>query len=388
MSDELPFRIVDAFAEQPFSGNPAGVILGADGLSERQMQTVANEINASETAFVSGANDLHRPPKLRWFTPAVEVGFCGHATLAAAHALAESVRFRADVAEPGAGVQFESAAGRLRLTQETIADRPGAAIWWLDMPAPGLRADNTNPMKTCELLGMTVDDLDSAAPMRRSRDDDLLLFVKSWQRLQSLAPDFHKLGAWCQKHAIRGICVSTRETLTPFVQVASRFFAPAAGIPEDPVTGSVHGPRAGHGRFRGDDRRASRAELRPRQAGRATGAGPGAGRAHGRRAPGAHRRVLPHRRTRRDSTAGALMGRGRVAESTWAGRLLLPRSSETIARLRRRRRAGPRRGVQGLNHDGATAQEAGRNSDRLERAHAGGAGRRDRLRVAAREADR
>lgn len=244
MSDELPFRIVDAFAEQPFSGNPAGVILGADGLSERQMQTVANEINASETAFVSGANDLHRPPKLRWFTPAVEVGFCGHATLAAAHALAESVRFRADVAEPGAGVQFESAAGRLRLTQETIADRPGAAIWWLDMPAPGLRADNTNPMKTCELLGMTVDDLDSAAPMRRSRDDDLLLFVKSWQRLQSLAPDFHKLGAWCQKHAIRGICVSTRETLTPFVQVASRFFAPAAGIPEDPVTGSVHGPLA------------------------------------------------------------------------------------------------------------------------------------------------
>lgn len=244
MSDELQLRIVDAFAEQPFAGNPAGVILDADTLSERQMQTIACEINASETAFISGANDLRRPPTIRWFTPAVEVGFCGHATLAAAHALAESSRFRADSAEPIPGVRFESAAGTLRLTKETIPDRPGSAIWWLDMPEPGLHADNTNPMKTCELLGMTVDDLDPAAPIQRSRDDDLLLLVKSWQRLQSLAPDFHKLGAWCEKHGIRGVCVATRETLTPFVQVASRFFAPAAGIAEDPVTGSVHGPLA------------------------------------------------------------------------------------------------------------------------------------------------
>ena len=66
MADTVQFRLVDAFAESPFTCNPAGVVLDADGLDEKQMQAIAREVNASETAFLTGTNDLHRPPRLRW----------------------------------------------------------------------------------------------------------------------------------------------------------------------------------------------------------------------------------------------------------------------------------------------------------------------------------
>ncbi len=72
MSDYLEFRLVDAFADGPYAGNPAGVVLGADPLDEGQMQAIAREVNASETVFILRANDLHRPTQLRWFTPRVE----------------------------------------------------------------------------------------------------------------------------------------------------------------------------------------------------------------------------------------------------------------------------------------------------------------------------
>ena len=80
MNDNIPFRLIDAFTATSYGGNPAGVVLVADGLSTEQMQAVAREVNASETAFICGGDDLHRPPRLRWFTPVAEVDLCGHAT--------------------------------------------------------------------------------------------------------------------------------------------------------------------------------------------------------------------------------------------------------------------------------------------------------------------
>jgi trans-2,3-dihydro-3-hydroxyanthranilate isomerase len=115
MSPTLPFYLVDAFAERPFSGNVAGVVFDADGLSDSQMQRIASEIHASETAFLSRGNDLHRPPLVRWFTPAAEVGFCGHATLASAHALHEAGCLSGLLSRPGATLVLDSAAGELRL---------------------------------------------------------------------------------------------------------------------------------------------------------------------------------------------------------------------------------------------------------------------------------
>ena len=240
------FYLIDAFAETPFRGNSAGVVLDADELSDEQLQLIAREINASETAFMSRTHDLHRPVRLRWFTPQVEVGFCGHATLAAAHALHASWCSTDSPAPPPAEVVFDTQAGPLRLVPESIPAPHEGVIWWLHMPEPTLKPDNTNPVRTCELLGLTLDDLEPAFPPMRTRDDDVLYFVRSWQTLMELQPRFTELAAWCRRFGIRGLCVATTETLTPSVNVHSRFFAPAVGINEDPVTGSVHGPLAAY----------------------------------------------------------------------------------------------------------------------------------------------
>lgn len=236
----VPFRLVDAFAEIAFTGNPAGVVLSADGLTDAQCQALAREVNASETAFIFG-NNLHGPPRIRWWTPTVEVGFCGHATIGAAAALLEV--FGTSILRDGA-ILFDSKAGVLRVRPEPIPARPDAFTWWLSMPDAGLTPEKSNPMRTCELLGLTMDDVEPAAPFMRTRDDDVIILVKSWQKLFSLQPNMFELAKWQEKQKIRGYCVSTRETLSESVHVASRFFAPAAGVPEDPVTGSVHGPLA------------------------------------------------------------------------------------------------------------------------------------------------
>jgi PhzF family phenazine biosynthesis protein len=235
------FRLVDAFAESAFSGNPAGVVLDADALDERQMQLIAREVNAAETAFLIGGNDRHRPPRLRWFTPTKEVGFCGHATLGMAHAWSEALGPDRVQHLAGGVLDFETTAGVLRVSPEALSNRPENPVWWLRMPDPGLRPDNTNPMKTCELLGLTMDDLEASVGFVRTRDEDVIVMIKSWTRLNELRPNFKALADWSERHHVRGWFVTTRESLNESVNAVSRFFAPAFGIDEDPVTGSAHG---------------------------------------------------------------------------------------------------------------------------------------------------
>lgn len=240
---KLQFRLVDAFTSEPYNGNSAGVVLNAEELDERQMQQIAREINSSETAFLCGTG-LGRQPRIRWFSPTTEVGFCGHATLAAAQAWVDVVGVEPVLSRPGRCLTFDSAAGELALRPELIPDREDRPLWWLSIPDAALTSDNTNPIKTCELLGMNVDSLDPSIPVMRTRDNDLILIIRSWQQLNELRPRFDELTQWSLRHRIRGYCVATTQTLNPSISVASRFFAPAAGIQEDPVTGSVHGPLA------------------------------------------------------------------------------------------------------------------------------------------------
>lgn len=244
MSDKLSICVVDAFAEAPYRGNPAGVVFDADDLSDTQMLNIARELGCSETAFISRANDLHRPAMIRWFSPQQEVDFCGHATIAAAHALLDSGRLAGMLARPDPTITLESPRATLNLQPEVLDQSRNQTVWWLDMPEPGLRPDNTNPVKTCKLLGMTDDALDPAIPPMRTRDNDVIYVIRDWNTLMQLQPRFDDLAAWCLRNEIRGICVSTTATLSNVVNVHSRFFAPAVGVPEDPVTGSVHGPLA------------------------------------------------------------------------------------------------------------------------------------------------
>ncbi len=246
MAPALPLYLVDAFAERAFRGNPAGVVFEADGLSDDQMRQIAAEVGASETAFLSGLNNLHRPPRLRWFTPTTEVEFCGHATLAAAHAVYASGCVGDLRARPEAVLRFDTAAGELSVAAEWLPAPDEGPLWWLDMPAPDLAPADVNPVKLCELLGGSDAQLDDRFAPARTRDRDLIVFLNSWPALMDLRPRFEDLAEWCRRQHLRGVCVATTATLSQAIAVHSRFFAPGCGVNEDPVTGSVHGPLAAY----------------------------------------------------------------------------------------------------------------------------------------------
>ena len=203
---------VDAFTHTPFGGNPAAVCLLAEPADARWMQQVAREMNLAETAFLHKQEDGFH---LRWFTPAVEVDLCGHATLASAHVLWEEGHLR-----PGEHARFSTRSGRLSAT------RQGAWIE-LDFPAtPATPADA--PAELAQALGVEF------AYVGKNQFD-YLVEVDSEERLRALKPDMNLL----ERVPVRGVIVTSRSA-SPEYDFVSRFFAPRAGINEDPATGSSH----------------------------------------------------------------------------------------------------------------------------------------------------
>jgi predicted PhzF superfamily epimerase YddE/YHI9 len=208
----IPIYQVDSFTEVPFRGNPAGVCILPVPRDAAWMQSVAAEMNLSETAFLQRREDGF---DLRWFTPTVEVDLCGHATLASAHILWEI-----GLLDAREEARFHSRSGLL-----TARGRPGEIE--LDFPAtPGERV--TPPPGLCEAVGVRP------RYVGLSRFD-YLIEVETEQEVRALAPDFENL----RTLGVRGVIV-TAISSTPGIDFVSRFFAPGAGIDEDPVTGSAH----------------------------------------------------------------------------------------------------------------------------------------------------
>lgn len=204
---------VDAFTDKPFAGNPAAVCVLDRPKDDAWMQAVAAEMNLSETAFVSPRPDGH---DLRWFTPMTEVDLCGHATLASAHVL-----WSEGLLEPGQEARFFTRSGWL-------GARLGGEGWIeLDFPAEPAQ-EAAPPPGLAEALGVE--------PVFVGRNRfDYLVEVGSEGVVRALAPDFARLKAM----ACRGVMVTSRAS-SPELDFVSRFFAPAVGINEDPVTGSAH----------------------------------------------------------------------------------------------------------------------------------------------------
>lgn len=207
-----PITQVDAFTATPFAGNPAAVCLLPEPRDAQWMQQVAQEMNLSETAFL-----LRRPEgfDLRWFTPAIEVDLCGHATLASAHVLWEEGHL-----EPEMPARFHTRSGLL------TAERHGA---WIELNFPATPEEPVTPPAGLErALGVT--------PVYVGRYRvGLLVQVASEAEVRTIQPDFMALKAL----PARGIIVTSRAT-SPEFDFVSRYFAPQAGINEDPVTGSAH----------------------------------------------------------------------------------------------------------------------------------------------------
>ena len=217
----MRIRVIDAFTDRPFTGNPAGVcLLGAGTWPDATwMRQVAAELG-HETAFARPlSNDAGADWALRWFTPAVESNVCGHATLAVAHAL------RADGVAPST-VRFASSFGLL------IARCRADGSITLEFPAtPG-----TAPDGLAQAIGARLNATYRTGPL-----GDLLAIVDDEAAVRSLTPDFTALIRLTRGNGIRGIIVSALAAdPRGGYDFVSRYFAPAGGIPEDPVTGSAH----------------------------------------------------------------------------------------------------------------------------------------------------
>jgi PhzF family phenazine biosynthesis protein len=210
--ESIPLYLVDAFAEHPFAGTPAAVALVAVWPEDAWLQSVAAELKHSETAFVRRRDADF---ELRWFTPAVEVDLCGHATLASAFVLWQS-----GIVPAGTPVVFSTRSGRLTARE---CDGSIELNFPLEPPDPCQA-----PPGFLEALGV------DAVYVGRSRFD-LLVEVASEAELRSMAPNFKRLA----ETDCRGVIVTSRASRAPF-DFVSRFFAPAAGVDEDPVTGSAH----------------------------------------------------------------------------------------------------------------------------------------------------
>ena len=206
---QLKIYQADAFSGKVFSGNPAAIVPLEKWLPDELMQNIALENNLSETAFFVEETEGLR---IRWFTPNAEVDLCGHATLAAAHIMFTEINWQSKT------IEFNSRSGILKV-------RKDSGLYWLDFPA--------SPLNQVEIPKNLASAFNSkASECWRGRDDFMLIFDNE-QTILSLNPDFTEI----LKSDCRGLIVSSPGSETDFV---SRFFAPAVGVYEDPVTGSAH----------------------------------------------------------------------------------------------------------------------------------------------------
>lgn len=258
---------VDSFTDQLFSGNPAGVVPDASGLSERQMQLIAREINAAETAFVTPSHKTGIDYHVRFFTPECEVPLCGHATVAAYHVLSSEGYLPADCRkirqQTGAGVlpvelrpimaEIDcDPAHATRLTPAKLPARLQAHATrrseiWMAQPLPEFKPFNDDPVPVLRALGLDSSCLDPEKPIELVSTGlwDLMLPVKNLDCIRKINPDHQTLATLNRAQGVISTHVWTFETANssadPGHTAHVRNLAAAVGVPEDPVTGTANG---------------------------------------------------------------------------------------------------------------------------------------------------
>ena len=227
--------LVDAFADEPLAGNVAGVVPNAAGLSDDQMQRIAAELGASETAFLLGSDEADE--RLRYFTPATEVDLCGHATIAAYGALFE------EGAIDAGDRTLRTNVGDLDVT----VDDDGTV--WMGQNPPSverIEADELDADRLGDALGIdpaALRDVGADLPVAVATTGLpwLVVPVNFLERLGEADPDSAAIEAICAAHDAVGIYAYTFDALDPESTLHGRAFAPAVGVQEDPVTGTASG---------------------------------------------------------------------------------------------------------------------------------------------------
>lgn len=230
---------IDSFTETKFEGNPAGVVINAQGLTENQMQSIARELNNSETAFLfpQGSN---YDGAIRYFTPQKEVPICGHATIAAMYARAMeedldncTLRYKTNIGILPFSLKKSGNGFKITMTQGKYESR---------------KISNQNKGKILAALGLTELDLNQELPIEiaSTGNSKVMVPLRRQDTLNQIQPNFEALIHISQEISCNGYFPFILNPLNKARLVEGRMFAPAIGIAEDPVTGNAHGPMGGY----------------------------------------------------------------------------------------------------------------------------------------------
>src|SRR5690349_185078 len=230
---------VDAFTTDRFTGNPAGVVLEADSLSDAEMLAIARELNNADTAFVLKPDGADHDLRVRFFTPRTEAGFVRHATVATHCVLSRD------------GMSHPAPNGRIRQRQKSglvdieVRGEGAPRRIAVRQPAPplGRQLNDRERLAVLDSLALSTGDIDTRCPLRivGGAGTRLLIGVRSTEQLKQLKPDFSRLTTLSAQLGAAGFFVFTLSHSLPGCLTESRMFCPALGIPEDPVSGNAHG---------------------------------------------------------------------------------------------------------------------------------------------------
>lgn len=233
---KIAIKQIDAFTDIPLAGNPAGVVSRADGLTPEQMQRIAHEMALSETAFILPPSVPGADLRIRWFTPFAEVPLCGHATIASFHAMAEEGMH--GMTELGTySFALETRSGILSVSVEKTRD---SIRTFFELPLPEFVRAGQYKLDIMRILGISLEEFDNRMPI--VMEHYLYVPIRRLHTIFALKPNFFAMSQFLANRKLLGLCVFTTETIDRGSAVHSRFFAPAVGITEDPVTGSANGP--------------------------------------------------------------------------------------------------------------------------------------------------
>jgi PhzF family phenazine biosynthesis protein len=235
MTRRIQVHQVDAFTRQRFTGNPAGVVLNADVLEDSEMLAIARELNNADTAFVLKPDGESNDLRVRFFTPRMEAGFVGHATVAAHYVLSR----RRDTNERR---RQKSKAGIVEIDVRGTDDDRRIAV--RQPPPPfGRELNERERLAVLDALALATDDLDLRCPLRivGSNSTRLMVAVRGSEQLKHLKPDPSRLTTLSAQLGAAGYFVFTLKPPSSESLTESRMFCPALGIPEDPVSGNAHG---------------------------------------------------------------------------------------------------------------------------------------------------
>ncbi len=239
----VAIKTVDAFTTVPFGGGPAGVVTDAAALTTDEMQTIAREMNISETVFVAPPTDPKADFHVRFFSPSDEVPLVGHATIAAFFTLASEGRIK--LTNDETTVHQQTGAGVLPVTIFSKNGQVERVVMTQNLPI--VEDVDATREEVAEALGLTPADLGDT-PLQRSSTGLFWMVVpiRTLKASQNIAPDLAKITAISKRCGVSGMATFAQETVNPEATIHTRVFGPAIGIPEDPACGTGNGAISGY----------------------------------------------------------------------------------------------------------------------------------------------